>query len=475
MFRSVSTQNNVRVVDTDKRCVPTRSQRSKGSTLKNTSTEHVRLCRRRGEAVPSFHAHKFILAIIKFTIAVQIMLNLDRLFAHIMIFTFAVSFRAPVALAFAARSSSRLTTSKSHLFSSSPSTSTTQAQIKPRDSLDETSAKGEFQRRDSAWRNWISNDPDAQFPPESGRYHLIVAMACPWAHRTLITRSMKGLQDCISISVVHPIWQRTKPDVEGDKHRGWVFGHAFGDKPMKNAEGRGGPFPSAYPGNDPDPLFGFSTVRDFYEFSNDSEGKYTVPVLFDKKTNTIVSNESADIIRMLNSEFNEFASNPQLDIYPDDNKELQDKINEVNDWVYNNLNNGVYRCGFAKSQEAYDKAIADLTEAFDKVEEILKRQRYIAGDLFTEADIRLFVTLVRFDEVYVVYFKCNSRSVATSPTILNYVRDIYQMDCVKETVNMEQIKAHYYCSHPELNYYSVIPKGSDFVNLLEQSHNRDNL
>lgn len=177
---------------------------------------------------------------------------------------------------------------------------------------------------------------------------------------------------------------------------------------------------------------------------------------------------------MLNSEFNDFAANPDLDLYPE-NKDLQDKINSVNEWVYPNINNGVYRCGFAKSQGAYDTAIADLTEAFDRVESILVKQRYIAGDQFTEADIRLFVTLVRFDEVYIVYFKTNTRSVANSPAILNYMREIYQMPGVKETVNMEQIKAHYFCSHPELNYYSIIPKGSDFISLLEQPHNRDSL
>ena len=178
-----------------------------------------------------------------------------------------------------------------------------------------------------------------------------------------------------------------------------------------------------------------------------------MPILFDKKLNTIVSNESAEIIRMLNSEllnseFNYLATKHGLNLYPE---EMREGIEAVNAWIYPSINNGVYRCGFATSQEAYDKAIDDLTNAFDKVESILQKQRYIAGDTLTEADIRLFVTLLPFDEVYVVYFKTNTRSVANSPAILNYCREIYQMEGVKETVNMEQIKAHYFCSHPTLN------------------------
>jgi glutathionyl-hydroquinone reductase len=175
---------------------------------------------------------------------------------------------------------------------------------------------------------------------------------------------------------------------------------------------------------------------------------------------------------MLNSEFNALSKNPDLDIYPE---ALKESIDAINEWVYPGINNGVYRCGFAQSQDAYDKAITELTAAFDKVDEILQRQRFIAGDTFTEADIRLFVTLVRFDEVYVVYFKTNTRSVATTPSILNYCREIYQMPGVNETVNMEQIKAHYYCSHPTLNHYSIIPRGPEFIRMLNQPHNRDTL
>ena len=175
---------------------------------------------------------------------------------------------------------------------------------------------------------------------------------------------------------------------------------------------------------------------------------------------------------MLNSEFNALATNPESDIYPE---ALKESIEAINSWVYPSINNGVYRCGFAQSQGAYDEAITELTSAIDKVDKILQSQRFIAGDTFTEADIRLFVTLVRFDEVYVVYFKTNTRSVATTPCILNYCREIYQMPGVKETVNMEQIKAHYYCSHPTLNHYSIIPRGPGFIKLLSEPHDRDAL
>jgi glutathionyl-hydroquinone reductase len=198
-------------------------------------------------------------------------------------------------------------------------------------------------------------------------------------------------------------------------------------------------------------------------------GKYTVPILYDKVQKTIVSNESSEIIQMLNSCFNQWAKYPDTDLNPVD---LRDAMAEVDSWVYPNLNNGVYRCGFATTQGAYDKAITDLTDAFDRAEELLSKQRFVAGDRFTLSDIRLFVTLLRFDEVYVVYFKTNTRSIANSPVLLNYCRDIYQHPGVKSTVNMDQIKMHYFCSHPDLNKYSIIPKGSGFEQLLQQPHNR---
>lgn len=256
-----------------------------------------------------------------------------------------------------------------------------------------------------------------------------------------------------------------------ESNSGWTFADPEG-KPFANSIGLGGPFPASYPENEPDPFLGAKNIREVYEKVGDKDGKYTVPILFDKKLKTIVSNESSEIIQMLNSEFNEFSSAPELNLAPD---ELKEAMDEVDAWIYPNINNGVYRCGFAKSQQAYDGAIEDLTAAFDRLEEVLSKQRYVAGDLFTLSDIRLFVTLLRFDEVYVVYFKTNTRAVMNSPTLLNYCREIYQMPGVADTVNMAQIKEHYYCSHPDLNKFSIIPKGPGFEKLLKEPHDRDTI
>jgi putative glutathione S-transferase len=282
-----------------------------------------------------------------------------------------------------------------------------------------------------------------------------------------MTRALKGLEDAVSVTVVHPTWQKTRPGQDG--HAGWIFASPDGES-LQNTAGEGGPIPAWFPGNEPDPILGAKTVRDIYELAGDTNGKYSVPILFDKKKKTIVSNESADIIRMLNSEFNDYAKNPELDLYPE---EMRGAIDDANGWVYPTVNNGVYRCGFAKTQVAYDEAVASLTESFDRIDAILRKQRFLCGDRFTEADLRLFVTLLRFDEVYVVYFKTNTRTVQHTPSILNYCREIYQMPGVKDTVNMEQIKYHYYTSHPVLNHYSIVPRGPDFVALLEQPHDRD--
>jgi glutathionyl-hydroquinone reductase len=268
--------------------------------------------------------------------------------------------------------------------------------------------------------------------------------------------------------MVHPTWQKTSSD-PNDAHYGWVFGDPNSTQKWTNSKGLGGPFPPYYPGNDPDPNIGATTIRDLYQRAGDTHGRYTVPILWDKHLNTIVSNESSEIIQMLNSQFNEFAHHPDLDLYP---QHLMDDIEAANEWIYPNINNGVYRCGFATTQEAYDRAIHELTMAFDRVTMILERQRYIAGNQITLADVRLFVTLLRFDPVYVVYFKTNTRSVIHTPALLNYCREIYQL--VTETVDMEQIKVHYFTSHPQLNCYSIIPRGINFVALLQEPHNRDN-
>eukprot|EP00050_Salpingoeca_kvevrii_P012898 m.25532 g.25532 ORF g.25532 m.25532 type:complete len:393 (-) comp4445_c0_seq2:168-1346(-) len=342
---------------------------------------------------------------------------------------------------------------------------TTLAMSKPRSSDNETSQKGEFKRVDAAHRNWIKKG--GEFPPENDRYHLYIAYACPWACRTLAVRNLKGLQDVISISVVHPTWQRTRPDDDKDEHRGWVF-RKPGDEPLSNSLGHG-----EFECDDaliPDPNIDAKTVRDLYEHSGDETGLYSVPVLWDKKTNRIVNNESSEILRMLNSEFNDFAKNPELDLYPE---HLRKEIDAANEWVYPNINNGVYRCGFAKKQGAYEEAFKDLKEHMQKADDILSNQRYLVGNQLTEADIRLFVTLVRFDEVYAVYFKCNYRLVREYKSLMNYVRDIYQTPGMRESVNMKHIKMHYYTSHPALNTYGVIPCGPDFD--LDAPHNRDKM
>ena len=296
-----------------------------------------------------------------------------------------------------------------------------------------------------------------------------------------MVRALKGLEDVIGITYVHPTWQYTNPSQ--DEHRGWVFG-STGKKSFTNTSGVGS-FPSSW--GEVDPIMNAKSIREIYEKVNDTIGKYTVPILWDKSLNTIVSNESAEIIRMLNFEFNDLAKHPEMNLYPE---ELEDEIDEVNAWVYPAINNGVYRCGLASNQEMYDSAIGEfpcedihasrtcmtlifchkipdeLTEAFDRVNGILKKQLFLLGDSITEADVRLFVTLLRFDEVYNVYFKTNTRSVSSCKAILKYVKRIYNMKGVKETCRMDMIKAHYFTSHVELNKYSIIPRGDDFMKLL---------
>mmetsp|Transcript_20129 Transcript_20129/g.24053 ORF Transcript_20129/g.24053 Transcript_20129/m.24053 type:complete len:722 (+) Transcript_20129:76-2241(+) len=304
------------------------------------------------------------------------------------------------------------------------------------------------------------NELNTAFQAEASRYHLYISHACPFAHRAAIVVALKGLQEIIGITHVHPTWQYTKPGT--DEHRGWVFGSPDG-RPLSNTNGYGS-FPSSW--GQEDPHNQSLSIRELYEKDNDTRRQYTVPVLWDTKLKTIVSNNSTDIMRIINSKFNKFAKNPELDLYPEDTREV---IDNVNSWVYSSLNDGVYNCGLAESQGAYEAAIDDVTDAFDKVELILKEQRYITGGKVTEADIRLFVTLLQFDEIYSVYFKANTRSVSLCPVILKYVRRIYQLDGVKETCDMDMIKAHYYTSHVELNKFSIIPRGEDFMELLQSS------
>ncbi|KAK6944656.1 hypothetical protein RJ641_025758, partial [Dillenia turbinata] len=319
-----------------------------------------------------------------------------------------------------------------------------------RSALDEMSTTGAFLRTPSTFRNFISQEPNSSFPPESGRYHLYMSYACPWASRCLSYLKIKGLDKAISFTAVKPIWERTK---QTDDHKGWVF-------PASAAEEAGA---------EPDPLNGAGSIRELYEHaSTNYSGKYTVPVLWDKKMKTIVNNESAEIIRMLNTEFNHIAENAALDLYP---PHLQAQIDEANEWIYDKINNGVYKCGFARKQEPYDEAVNNLYEALDKCEEILGKQRYMCGNTLSEADIRLFVTLIRFDEVYAVHFKCNKKLLREYPNLFSYTKDIYQIPGMSSTVNMEHIKRHYYGSHPTINPFGIIPRGPN-INY-SSPHNRD--
>ncbi|XP_059065708.1 uncharacterized protein LOC131061430 isoform X3 [Cryptomeria japonica] len=305
--------------------------------------------------------------------------------------------------------------------------------------LEEISNNGEFIRTPSTFRNFISRDKSSEYYAESGRYHLYISYACPWASRCYAILKLKGLDDAISVSSVKPKFERTK---EGEDHFGWTFPNSEDEDP----------------GAKPDILNGAKTIRELYELASiNYSGKYTVPVLWDKKRKTIVNNESSEIIRMLNTEFNDIAIYPNLDLYP---PHLQTQIDEVNNWIYNPINNGVYRCGFATNQKPYEQAFNELFDALDKCEEILSNQRYICGNVFTEADVRLFVTLIRFDEVYVVHFKCNKKMIREYPNLFNYTKDIYQIPGISSTVNMDHIKRHYYGSHPSINPHGVVPLGS---------------
>ncbi|EGQ8064110.1 glutathione S-transferase family protein [Vibrio parahaemolyticus] len=282
---------------------------------------------------------------------------------------------------------------------------------------------GKFVREDAGFRDWIKNDSEAVFQPESGRYHLYVSLACPWAHRTLIFRKLKGLEPHIDVTVVCP-------DMLS---QGWQMGL-------------------------PEPLFGHTRMHQIYtQAKPDYTGRVTVPVLWDKKTNTIVSNESSEIIRMFNSVFNDLTGNHD-DYYPEP---LRGVIDEWNDYIYPNVNNGVYRCGFATSQEAYEEAFESLFSALDKIDAHLATHRYLAGNKITEADWRLFTTLVRFDAVYVGHFKCNKQRIADYVNIQGYLKELYQIDGIADTTDFYHIKRHYYFSHTGINPTQVVPKGPD--------------
>ena len=276
---------------------------------------------------------------------------------------------------------------------------------------------GAFKRVDSSFRNFIA--PDTEFPPEAGRYHLYISYACPWAHRCAIVRQMKGLQNVIGMTVVHPTWSRTRPQDENDQHCGWRF--VSKGEALTSPSGFGS---FAFEDTSEDPLHPSEVtfVRDLYDISGDTLGRYSVPILWCKKSNRIVNNESSEIIKMLNSEFDKFAENPKLDLAPTD---LQPQMTEIDSWTYEGINNGVYKCGFATIQQAYNEASVNLFKHLDKLEDHLSRSKFAVGNSITLSDVRLFVTLIRFDEVYVVYFKCDKRKISEYPNILRYMRDLW--------------------------------------------------
>ncbi|WP_414827590.1 glutathione S-transferase family protein [Alteromonas sp. H39] len=291
---------------------------------------------------------------------------------------------------------------------------------------DTDSNDGKFKRESSSFRNTISTETGAEFPPQSGRYHLYVSLACPWAHRALIFRKLKALESHISVSVVCP-------DMLGE---GWTF--------------------EDYPGATGDTLYNKDFLREIYLMDTpDVTTRVTVPVLWDKQKKCIVSNESSEIIRMFNSAFNDITDNHD-DYYP---KSLRTEIDTVNEMVYHDINNGVYKSGFATTQDAYEEAVYTLFKALDTVEERLKQQRYLVGDTLTEADWRLFTTLIRFDPVYHGHFKCNIRQIADYPAMFAYMKSLYQHPGIAETVNFDHIKRHYYYSHTMINPTQVVPVG----------------
>ncbi|MCP4330908.1 MAG: glutathione S-transferase family protein [Alphaproteobacteria bacterium] len=302
------------------------------------------------------------------------------------------------------------------------------------------SADGTFQRTESVFHDRVTADGSSAYPAATGRYHLYVSLACPWAHRTLIFRALKGLEDEIGVSTVEA---RMGED-------GWSF--------------------SPVPGANADDLYGVRLLREIYAKADAKyTGRVTVPVLWDKETETIVNNESAEIIRMLNSAFDAWGD-PAIDFYPEG---LREEIDRINDRVFNDINNGVYKAGFAGTQAAYDRAVDALFATLDDLEQLLGERRYLAGDRITEADWRLFTTLVRFDPVYHGHFKCNLRRIADYPNLSNYLRELYQVPGIAETVDMDHIKAHYYGSHRSINPTGIVPAGPEID--LSADHDRNRL
>ncbi len=302
------------------------------------------------------------------------------------------------------------------------------------------SNQGEFKRQGSLFRNWVTSDgspgPTGKggFKAEAGRYHLYVSLACPWAHRTLIFRQLKGLEDVISVSIVEPLMLEN----------GWEFSDDYADD-----------------------LYGVDFLHQIYSKADaEVTTRVTVPVLWDRQRQTIVSNESAEIIRMLNSVFNGVTGNVE-DYYPQD---LHSQIDLLNDWIYPTINNGVYRAGFATTQRAYEEAFHELFTALESLDQRLEAQRYLCGERITEADWRLFTTLVRFDAVYFGHFKTNMQRIEDYPNLSAYVRDLFQQPGIAATVDMPYIKKHYYGSHTMINPTGIVPVGQEID--FTRPHNR---
>jgi len=303
------------------------------------------------------------------------------------------------------------------------------------DAYQTTNEDGEFDRQETSFRDRIEDDPDAAFPAESGRYHVYISRACPWAHRVALTRRLTGLTDDISLSLV---------DAERYEN-GWRFSES-----------------------NPDPLYGEEFLRGIYTRADpEFTGRVTVPVLWDTETETIVNNESREIMRMLNTEFD---GDTDVDLWPAGYRE---EVDRILDEIYDPINNGVYRTGFADSQAAHERAAEELFEALDHWESVLDDRRFLAGDAFTEADIAMFATLIRFDHVYHTHFKCNRRAIHEYPNLWNYTKEIYQFPGVAETVNIDHITRHYYKTHGDVNPKRLVPIGPDID--FSEPHDRDRL
>lgn len=304
----------------------------------------------------------------------------------------------------------------------------------------EQSAAGEFRRQEDVFREWVTADGRSGYPAARGRYHLYVSLACPWAHRTIIVRKLKHLESIIGMTVVDPIRDE----------RGWAFRDGSG--------------------HSPDPINGFRFLSETYQATDPAyRGRVTVPVLWDTVTKRIVSNSDDDLMRMFNREFNEYTAST-LDLYPEG---LRSEIDEWNTRLYEDVNDGVYRAGFATSQTVYEKAVRRLFETLDQLDQRLANRRYLFGAAFTEADWRLFVTLIRFDAVYHGHFKCNLRRIVDYPNLYGYLKDLYQIDGIAETVNFDHIKRHYYFTHDDINPTRIVPLGP--IQDLSSPHGRQSL